>query len=126
MKFTPTYMYYALCTNVVDGDTFDFMFDIGFHVHIKERIRLKGVDTEELRSGTPETKAQALKAKARSAELILNRVCVVHSQKMGAYGRWEGEVFYLDANDELKSLRDTLIAEGFEKVLHPVEPKEVV
>lgn len=41
------YQYKATITNVVDGDTFDMDIDLGFNIHIHERVRLLDVDTQE-------------------------------------------------------------------------------
>lgn len=41
------YEYKAVITNVVDGDTFDMDIDLGFNIHIHERVRLLDVDTPE-------------------------------------------------------------------------------
>ncbi len=43
------YNYNAKITNVVDGDTFDFEIDLGFGITYKNRLRLYGVDTPEVR-----------------------------------------------------------------------------
>ena len=41
------YEYKAIITNVVDGDTFDMDIDLGFNIHIYERVRLLDIDTPE-------------------------------------------------------------------------------
>ena len=41
------YEYRAKIKRVVDGDTVDFIVDLGFSVHITIRTRLLGVDTPE-------------------------------------------------------------------------------
>lgn len=41
------YQYKATITNVVDGDTFDMDIDLGFNIHIHERVRLLDIDTPE-------------------------------------------------------------------------------
>ena len=41
------YEYKAIVDRVVDGDTVDFIVDLGFSVKIKIRTRLAGVDTPE-------------------------------------------------------------------------------
>ena len=41
------YEYKAIITNVVDGDTFDMDIDLGFNIHIHERVRLLDIDTPE-------------------------------------------------------------------------------
>ena len=37
-------------TKVVDGDTVDCVFDLGFDVMFKSRVRLLGMDTPESRT----------------------------------------------------------------------------
>jgi micrococcal nuclease len=41
---------------VVDGDTLDVLFDVGFSMFRKERIRLLGIDTPETRTNNEEEK----------------------------------------------------------------------
>ena len=43
------YKYKAVIVNVVDGDTFDMNIDLGFNIHIHERVRLLNIDTPENR-----------------------------------------------------------------------------
>jgi micrococcal nuclease len=42
------YIYPCKVLNVVDGDTIDIELDLGFHIKMKERVRLIGVDTPEV------------------------------------------------------------------------------
>ncbi len=44
---------------VVDGDTLDVTFDLGFGIRHDRRVRLLGVDTPELRSSDPAERAAA-------------------------------------------------------------------
>ena len=37
------YEYFAELRRVVDGDTVDVTIDCGFNMHVKERVRLKGI-----------------------------------------------------------------------------------
>ena len=41
------YEYAARLVKVVDGDTLDLMIDVGFDVHIKQRVRLLGINCAE-------------------------------------------------------------------------------
>jgi micrococcal nuclease len=45
------YIYAAQLAKVIDGDTLDVITDLGFHIHIQQRIRLLGVNCPE--HGTP-------------------------------------------------------------------------
>jgi micrococcal nuclease len=39
----------AILINVIDGDTFDVEIDLGWSMKLKERVRLEGLDTPEIR-----------------------------------------------------------------------------
>lgn len=47
---------------VVDGDTVYLLVDMGMHVHSTQSIRLRGVDTPELFSGTDRVRGAEAKA----------------------------------------------------------------
>ena len=46
--FADRYVYAARCVQVIDGDTLDLDIDLGFHVTIRQRVRLRGIDAPEL------------------------------------------------------------------------------
>lgn len=46
------YIYKAYCVGVVDGDTIDVYIDQGFHTYRRERLRLLGVNTPEMKGAT--------------------------------------------------------------------------
>ena len=85
----------ALVLRVVDGDTYDLVVDLGFHVSINVRIRLKGIDTPEIyHASCPAEKEHGMQAKAFAEELVLNRWVTLRSWKgrRGKYGRWLGDL----------------------------------
>lgn len=41
------YEYAARATNVVDGDTLDLLVDVGFGIHVQQRVRLLGINCAE-------------------------------------------------------------------------------
>jgi micrococcal nuclease len=62
------YEYKAELVKVIDGDTIEVDFDLGFGVWLKnQRIRLAGIDTPEIRTSDKEMKAMG---KAALAGLI--------------------------------------------------------
>lgn len=81
------YQYRAKVARVVDGDTVDFLVDLGFGVTMKIRGRLTGVNTPE--RGHP----QWTLATNTCADL-LNKVTnelgyvTISTGKTGKYGRW--------------------------------------
>ena len=93
------YEYRAKLKRVVDGDTVDFVVDLGFSVHMDIRTRLLGVDTPE--RGHPDWK----KATAECARLISvvadvegaavghpEHYLTIRTHKKGKYGRWLVEI----------------------------------
>ena len=85
------YQYKALFTNVVDGDTFDMDIDLGFNIHIHERVRLLDIDTPE-KFG--EEKELGLRVKQYAINHFLGKEVVIKSEKADvaadtdSFGRW--------------------------------------
>ena len=50
-------------TKVVDGDTLDCVFDLGFDVMVKHRVRMLGIDTPESRTRNKTEKVYGLLSK---------------------------------------------------------------
>ena len=94
------YEYYAELRRVVDGDTVDVTIDCGFKMHIKERVRLKGINTPECRTRDLEEKARGLAAKARLIDILAswdNKMIIRTSiDKKGKFGRLLGELIHPD------------------------------
>ena len=103
------YTYKARIINVYDGDTVTALIDLGLHIKVQAKIRLKGIDTPELRGVTRE---DGLTSKARTEELVLDKEVTIKTfkDKQEKYGRWLGEIF-LPENDT--SINQMLINEGF-------------
>ena len=84
------YEYKATVDRVVDGDTVDFIVDLGFSVKIKIRGRLAGVDTPERGQAdflTATVRCRELLKKASAAFPYEGKV-VIKTNKTGKYGRW--------------------------------------
>lgn len=58
------YTYQATIERVVDGDTLDVLIDLGFDIHIRQRLRLYGINTPESRTKDLQEKARGLATKA--------------------------------------------------------------
>ena len=50
-------------TKVIDGDTLDCVFDLGFDVMVKHRVRMLGIDTPESRTRNLNEKVYGLLSK---------------------------------------------------------------
>tara|TARA_Y100000401_G_C8234877_1_gene179985 strand:+ start:178 stop:537 length:360 start_codon:yes stop_codon:yes gene_type:complete len=108
------YEYNAELRRVVDGDTVDVTIDCGFNMHVKERVRLKGINTPECRTRDLEEKERGLAAKARLIEILDswgNRMIIRTSiDKKGKFGRLLGELINPYKEDE--NANKMLLKEG--------------
>ena len=91
-------------TKVVDGDTIDCVFDLGFDVMFKSRVRLLGIDTPESRTRDLNEKVYGLIAKKRLKEWVHKAVLsdkdditielrCPEEDSRGKFGRILGEVW---------------------------------
>ena len=106
----PAYQYnIKKIVKYVDGDTIDIVVDLGFHVSVKKRIRLHGINTPEIRTKNKKEKELGFKARERLVELCEanNGTLILRSHGLGKYGRVLGEIF----NDNC-SVNRMLVIEG--------------
>jgi micrococcal nuclease len=108
------YEYNAIVNRVVDGDTIDVTLDLGLEVFKKERLRLLGIDTPEVRTKDLEEKEAGLKASKFVSEAIENKAVVIRTYKKGKFGRYLAEVLYLK-DHKYVHLNDELIDLGLAK-----------
>ena len=108
------FFYAARVVKVVDGDTLDVVIDLGFDVHVKQRIRLVGVNTPESRTKDLEEKALGLAAKAYVEDWCdsCSKDVFVKTEKdgTGKYGRLLARVFADE--DQQVCLNEQLIDSG--------------
>lgn len=117
--------YRAVCTRVVDGDTYDFIVDLGLTVRVKIRVRLKDFDTAEYFH--PRNQAEynhAVAAMAFVEDKILEQPCLVKTFRTSSgsdlvtVGRYVAEVLFLRAGTAAimwADLRIELRDNGFAK-----------
>lgn len=106
------YEYRAELEQVVDGDTYDFRVDLGFHVSKQIRVRMLGINTHEtygVKKDSEEYK-QGIKEKhfveewfAAADDIFIE----TEKDEQGKYGRWLARVF----NESGESLNASLIEE---------------
>ncbi|NUQ95883.1 MAG: nuclease [Streptomyces sp.] len=99
------YEYAAQLAKVVDGDTVDVITDLGFHIHITQRIRLLGINCPE--HGTPAgDNATAYTAAwiAQHGPALLLRTQLDRTEK---YGRILGSIYASG-----RSLNEDLVTDG--------------
>lgn len=111
--------YRATVTRIIDGDTIEVDIDLGFKTTLqKERIRLLGIDTPELRS-----KDESERARAKLAKEYVESVIPVGTEvrittrkdEKGKYGRYLAQVVYRREDGSSYSLSQSLIENNHEK-----------
>ena len=111
------YSYRAYVERVIDGDTIWLDVDCGFQVWSRQKVRLRGIDTPELRTREGQ-EARAFVASALSA----NTSVAVTTTKPDKYDRYLADLFYLPgkgvAEDALRNgrfLNGELLRKGHAK-----------
>ena len=110
----PEYRYRATVASVYDGDTFRADVDLGFSAWLKNvSFRLFGLNTPEIRGGTPETKAAGYAARDRFLELApIGTPVLIESTKAGKYGRYLADVFVEQPDGAVLHVNQMLLDEG--------------
>lgn len=100
------YEYRAKVIKVYDGDTITVLIDLGFGVTFKEKLRLYGINTPEVRG---KERLDGLISRDRLRERILDEDVIIKTlkDKKGKYGRYIAEVYLEEEN-----INDWLVSEG--------------
>ena len=105
------YEYKVTVDRVIDGDTVDVDFQLGFNVVLsKQRVRLHGIDTPESRTRNKEEKVRGLISKEYLKNICESSSIRLKSKDRGKFGRILG-VLYKD--DETISINQKMCEEGF-------------
>jgi micrococcal nuclease len=117
MTKAPVYTYQAVVENVIDGDTYDIVVDCGFGIYSRQRFRLFGIDCpESWRPVNENERRHGNAAKALAVTTLLNKTVTLTSHKMGAYGRFDAEIFFTDENKQQKDFATFMRESGMEKL----------
>jgi len=103
---------------VLDGDTIDVTIDLGFDLYKKERVRVAGVDTPEKRTKNLEEKALGIEATNWLKEKLEGAIAgddelSVRTELVGGVGKYGRLLGWLYIGDELVSLNEQMISEGY-------------
>ena len=103
---------------VLDGDTIDVTIDLGFDLYKKERVRVAGVDTPEKRTKNLEEKALGIEATNWLKEKLEGAISgddelSVRTELVGGTGKYGRLLGWLYIGDELLSLNEQMITEGY-------------
>lgn len=112
------YEYFAEVKRIVDGDTFELLVDVGFHVQVLEVFRLRNFDTPETWCPRNEAERRHGKNATKFVKKLLKSRCKIHVYRQGYYKRYIADVFVETSNGEWFSLADSLKIAGFAKQSH--------
>lgn len=112
------FRYPAKVIDVYDGDTVTCMVNLGFSVIVKEKIRLFGINTPELRGAEKE---RGYVSRDRMRELVLDKDIILYTIKnrrnedtKGKYGRYLG-ILVVDGVNANQTMLDENLAEVYDK-----------
>ena len=106
MEFT----YKALVLSIYDGDTMTLLIDTGFDIHTKQKVRLYGIDTPELRTRNKKEKALAKDVRDYLREMLQGKFVEINSREKGKYGRYLVDIYYNNMH-----INQHLIEKGYAK-----------
>ena len=107
------YTYQCNTLRVIDGNTVDAIIDLGFNVTIRQRIKLYGVNVQDIRSNDEKVRQQAIASKTKLTELLGNEfVCETIVNKRGKAGRVMGKLT-IDSQGSKVDINQQLIDLGF-------------
>jgi len=96
---------------VIDGDTIDIVFDLGFKVSTQQRVRLARIDAPELRSKDPKEREKAQETKKYVENKLKQcKELKVVTYKTGKFGRFLVDIFV-----DGKNLNNELVEKGLAK-----------
>jgi len=119
--------YRAQCLNVVDGDTVDLLVDLGFHDYRKERFRVLGVDTPELRAKEAAVRERAQAARAQVIEWLKPAVAnlavwplrIRTERDPDSFGRYLAAVWFVGDTGTERELGAALVTAGLAVPYNP-------
>ena len=98
---------------VVDGDTVDLDIDLGFNITISHRVRLKDINTPEVRTKDLEEKTKGLAAKVWLEEQLSREgEWIIETYKEDKYGRILGTLYLVG---EPVTVNEKMLNEGIAK-----------
>ena len=104
---------------VLDGDTIDVTIDLGFDLFKKERVRIAGVDTPEKRTRDLEEKELGIDATNWLKKKLEDPIegdgdeLTIRTELVGGMGKYGRLLGWLYINEELVSLNEQMIEEGY-------------
>ena len=107
------YTYNAVVTKVIDGDTIEVNIDLGFRIWTKQRVRVLGINTPEVFTGTATERAAGKTARDVTQTWCLSTYnnVVITTSKSDSVGRWLADV---NTPDGTSNLTQHLLDAGYD------------
>ena len=108
------YTYTASVLKVIDGDTIEVDFDLGFGVWLRnQRIRLDGIDTPESRTADKEEKVRGTLSKEKLKEILGKDIRITTKiDPNEKYGRILANVYLVTETGEIL-VNKWMLANGY-------------
>ncbi len=113
------FTYNVKLDRVVDGDTVDFIVDLGFGINVKERFRLFGINAPEARTKHLVEKKKGMASKAFLHDLLTKAEeegkqiqIITYRDRKGKFGRYLGSI-YVDLKNINHLMMDSNHAEPY-------------
>jgi micrococcal nuclease len=92
------YDYTGRVIRVVDGDTLDVEIDLGFHVSVRERVRLAGINCPEINTDEGKAAAEYVKAWVSGLDVVeISTIKTPKGDRQEKYGRYLAVIMKGDA-----------------------------
>ena len=95
------YEYKAKVDRVIDGDTADFVIDLGFHIFITKRVRFIDIDAPERFTDKGKITKHFVEEKLPVGSEVIIRTKIDSNDK---YGRILGEIFLESYKESLNKM----------------------
>jgi endonuclease YncB( thermonuclease family) len=115
----PAYTYRAVAKRILDGDTAVIEADLGFEVFAAVHVRIRGVDTPELRAKDPKP-GQAARVFLDALLLPASKppVALLLRSYARSFERWVGDLWCMQAG-EWRSVAEQIITAGHGVAIKP-------
>lgn len=115
-SFPESATYRGVVKHIVDGDTLDVFVDLGLFHYAYVTIRLRGIDTPEIYGKNATAHAPfGHQAREYAESLVLDKpVMITTYRDRQSFGRFVGDIGFMDDDGNLKSLASELREAGYD------------
>jgi endonuclease YncB( thermonuclease family) len=111
----PLYHYRGVARRIVDGDTFYVLLDLGIRVYHEISIRIAGINTPELFSGT-DREAGARAREALEALIGGKEVYIRTYKDSQTFNRYVADVYRIDTGEDVANY---MVVNGYAERVSP-------